>query len=153
MTTVPAALTALVELARSRAVDLQLPGKRPVRVVDGPWLDRPSEEDVIAIGWIPDEGEAVEFTDALAGLGSSQESYDVTCLASSWSGDTDIPARRARVDTLIEAVRAGLKADQTLGGTVTRARLATLSLNQWQLPKGCEVAVAFVVHIDAFRTP
>lgn len=144
MSTIPAALTNLVQLVR-----VVLPG---VRVEDGPWLNRPEEADVVSVGWTPEEGTAVEMTDSIAGLGSSAESYDVTCLASSWSGEVDMPARRARVDAMVEAIRAGLRTDHTLGGVVTRARLATVSLDQWQTSSGCEAAVVFTVRVDAFRT-
>lgn len=144
MSTIPAALTALVQL-----VTVSLPG---VRVEDGPWLNRPEEPDVVVVGWTPDEGTAVEMADTIAGLGSSAESYDVTCLASSWSGETDMAARRARVDAMVEAVRGGLRIDHTLGGVVTRARVGTVSLDQFQTDAGCEAAVVFTVRVDAFRT-
>lgn len=149
MTTVPSALLGLHAAATIATSTLPAP---TVRVDDGPWLAKPEEADVVVIGWIPDEGTAVEYTDAIAGLASSQETYDVTCLASSWSGDTDLVARRGRADSLVEAIRAELKTDRTLGGAVTRARLATLSLDQYQTSSGCEVAIQFVVRVEAFRT-
>lgn len=143
MSTVPAALDALV--ATAVAV---MPG---VRVEDGPWINRPEAPDVIAIGWTPDEGEAVEFDEQPAGLDASQESYDVVCLASSWSGDLSMSARRARVDALVETLRGELRRDPTLGGVVARAVLTTLALNQYQTGQGCEATEMFTVHIDAFR--
>lgn len=150
MSTVPAALDGLVTSVRVAVSALPAP---TVRVDDGPWISRPEERDVVVIGWTPDEGEAVEFTDAIAGLGSSQETYMVTCLASSWSGDLGMSARRARVDAIVEAIRAELKTDRTLGGVVTRARLATRSLDQFQTSSGCEATETFVVEVTAFRVP
>lgn len=152
MSTVPAALSALVALARSSPAlaALRIPGQPAVRVEDGPWLDRPSEPDVICIGWEPDEGEVVTFA-ATYDLASGQESYDVVCLASSWSGGTDLPSRRARADALVEAVRAELMADPTLGGAVTRAEVTTQSWAQFQTSAGCEVPIEFVIHVEAFR--
>lgn len=150
MTTVPAALLGLHAAATVATSTLPEPA---VRVDDGPWLNRPEEQDVVVIGWTPDEGTAVESTDAIAGLASSQETYDVVCLASSWSGDTNLATRRARADSLVEAIRAELKTDRTLGGAVTRARLATLSLDQFQTSSGCEVAIQFVIRVEAFRIP
>lgn len=150
MSTVPAALSGLVTATRVAVSTLPEP---MVRVDDGPWLNRPEEQDVVVIGWTPDEGEAVEFTDAIAGLGSSQETYTITCLASSWSGEVDMAARRARVDAIVEAIRAELKTDRTLGGVVTRARLAAWSLDQYQTSQGCEATETFVVAVDAFRVP
>lgn len=148
MTTVPAALDGLVTTVRVAVSTLPAP---EVRVDDGPWLSRPEEADVVAVGWTPDEGTAVEYSDVIAGLDSSQETYDVTCLASSWSGGTDMSARRARADSLVEAIRSELRKDRTLGGAVTRARLSTASVDQYQTSSGCEVAVVFVIRIDAFR--
>lgn len=129
-----------------------LPGSA-VKVDDGPWLNRPEEADIVVIGWTPDEGEAVEFSDAIAGLDSSRESYTITCLASSWSGEVDMAARRSRVDEIVEAIRGQLRTDRTLGGAVNRARLATLSLDQYQTGSGCEATETFVVQVDAFRAP
>lgn len=144
MTSVPAALSALVAIAEQA-----LPG---VLVGDGPWLQRPSDPDIVAIGLEdPDTARAVQFTEAFAGLDSTQESYDVMCLASSWTGDTDMAARRARTDEMLEILRAALRADPTMGGVVMRARLATLSLDQFQASNGCEVISLFTVHIDAYR--
>lgn len=150
MSTVPAALATLVTTTRIAVSTLPAPA---VRVDDGPWLNRPEEADVVVIGWTPEEGEAVEFTDSIAGLDSRQESYTVTCLASSWSGDVDMAARRARVDAIVEAVRAELRTNHTLDGVVTRARLATMSLDQYQTSQGCEAAETFVVAVDAFLSP
>lgn len=150
MTTVPAALLGLHTAATIATSTLPEPA---VRVDDGPWLNRPEEPDVVVVGWTPDEGTAVETTDAIAGLDSSRETYDVVCLASSWSGDTNLATRRARADSLVEAIRAQLKTDRTLGGAVTRARLATLSLDQFQTSSGCEVAIQFVIRVEAFRIP
>lgn len=143
MTTIPAALDALVGLVGRTQPD--------VLVSDGPWLARPDRPDVIAVGWTPTEGEAVEMVDVDAGLETSRETYDIICLASSWSGDTAMGARRARVDGMVEQVRARLVADPTLGGAVARARLATVSLGQYQTASGAEAAVEFTVRVDAFR--
>lgn len=144
MTTVPAALTALVATAEEA-----LPG---VKVGDGPWLQRPDNPDIVAIGLEdPDTARAVEFTADIAGLASEQETYTVMCLASSWTGDTDMAARRARTDEMVETIRAALKAEPTLGGVVMRARLATLSLDQFQAGNGCEAIALFAVRVDAFR--
>ena len=151
MSTVPAALTALVQVVRSSpALAALTNGDAAVRVEDGPWLDRPSESDVIVIGWTPDEGQAVELTHTYD-MGSGRESYDVVCLASSFSGDTDLAVRRARTDELVEAVRTELQADPTLGGVVTHAEITSQSWDQYQTSNGCEVPVQFTVHVEAFR--
>lgn len=152
MSTVPAALSALVALARSSPAlaALRIPGQPAVRVEDGPWLNRPTEPDVLCIGWEPDEGSAVEFAETYE-LDSSMESYDVVGLVSSWSGSTDITACRVRADALLDAFRRDLMADPTLGGVVARAEVTSRSWSQFQTGQGCEVPIEFTVHVDAFR--
>lgn len=154
MSTVPAALSALVQrlMASPAVIALQLSGQPAVLVQDGPWLDRPTEPDVICVGWTPDEGNAVDLT-VSRDMGSGSESYDVVCLASSFSGDVDLAARRSRTDALLEAVRTELMADQTLGGVVAIAEITDHSWDQYQTTAGCEVAAQFTVHIEAFRIP
>jgi hypothetical protein len=145
MTAVPAALDALVSgFSAAPALD-------GVLVFDGPWLRRPADPDVVVVGWTPDEGRTVEYVDAVAGLGSSRETFDVGGLASAWRGAASMSAVRRRADELIEAMRAHLRADPTLGGVVTRARLATLAFDEYQADAGTQVAVEFAIRIDAFR--
>jgi len=154
VSTIPAALSALVERLRvsPALAALQLPGQPSVLVQDGPWLDRPTQPDVICIGWTTDEGNAVDVT-VTRDMESGQESYRVVCLASSFSGDVDLGARRARTDALLEAVRTELMADQTLGGVIAIAEITDHSWDQYQTSQGCEVAVQFTVSVEAFRIP
>lgn len=154
MSTVPAALTALAERLRvsPRIAAIQITGQAPILIQDGPWLASPSDPDVICVGWTPDEGDGVETT-VDHGMGSSQESSDVICMVSSWGGDTDLVARRARTDVLLDAMTAELDADRTLGGAVTLAEVTGHAWNQYQAQGGCQVTVQVTVHIEAFRIP
>lgn len=144
MTAVPAAIDALIGAFES------VPG---VRVIDGPWLQRPSERDVVVVGWTPEEGSTVEFVNAIAGLGSSRETFDVSGLVSSWDGGTVMKTVRDRVDQIVEALRGRLVADPTLGGAVNRARLASAAVTQEQTDQGAVAEALFTVHVDAFRIP
>lgn len=144
MTAVPAVIDALLAALRVA------PGLVGVRVIDGPWLDRPSEPDVIVVGWTPDEGPAVDQVDTGGGLDSTRQSFDLVNLASAWRGGTDMKTARDRADQLIEAVRGELTRDPTIGGAASWARLSTLSLSQYQT-SGSEVAVEFAIRVTAFR--
>lgn len=145
MTAVPATRKALTSLLKA------LPAARGVLVLNGPWLQRPAEPDVIVIGWLPDEGGTVDFRRAPAGLGSEQEPFDVSGLVSAWRGDGDIEAAVDRADELVEMVRTVTHADQTLGGVVMRAWLRVASFSDYQTPDGAQCAVEFTVAVTAHR--
>lgn len=146
MTTVPAALDGIINAVRSA------PAMNRVDVLYGPWLDRPSAEDVIVVGWRPDEGNTVDFEETAAGLNSDEESYDVIGLVSSWNGNSDVRGAVIRADELIESIRTVLRDDPTLTGAVTRAQMRSRSLSPYQTSQGAECAVEFVIHVNAYRT-
>ena len=122
-----------------------------VLALNGPWLQRPSEADVIVVGWLPDEGATVDFEETQAGLDSTREDFDIAGMVSSWNGDGDMGAAVDRSDELVEAIRGAINADRTLGGVVTRARLQTVSFSDHQTAQGAESALEFSVRVTAFR--
>lgn len=151
VSTVPAAIDALTELARDALATAGLDGS-PVQVVDGQPRTQ-TEDDVIAIGFTGDPGEAsVESTRTTEQITTSpdREAYEIVCLASSWRGDEDPKVTRDRVYEFINAINARLMADQTLGRMVTRCRLRSEALAQEQTDKGPVATVRFVVSVDAY---
>lgn len=152
MSAVPAALRGLMTIAQ-----LVLPDDPTAEwdrlVVKGQPLDRPSAPDLIVIGYSGDEGSAVTHTETTAGLGSSQESFDVTNMISVVRGDTDIDDAIDRADGLLDAYRTRLMQDVTLGGAATRAELTSFDLTPLQVTAGAMAEIPFVVHVDAFRIP
>ena len=146
MTALPAAIDGLVALLAT-SPGLGLSG---VRVDDGPWLERPSEPDVVVIGWLPTEGPTVAWVAQTADMRTDRESFDIAGLASAWDGGTVMKTVRDRADSLIEAIRAALRTDPTLGGVVSRARLNTVSAAQFQNGDGCEFTVNFTVSAVVF---
>ncbi|MFD0902335.1 hypothetical protein [Actinomadura sediminis] len=141
--TVPAALDALVGGLRTTLPDVQ--------VVDGPPLT--TNPDVICVGFSGVPGEpAVESTRTREQLAREpdRESYDIACLASSWSGATDPKPVRDRAYELLDAVAARLGADPTLGGAVMSTRVSAESLIPEQTDQGAVATVTFTVHVDAF---
>lgn len=126
------------------------PDLADAQVIDGPptkYLKR----DVIAVG-LTTEDLAVETGKTDAGLGNRHEQADVNCLARSWSGNDDLPARRDHAFALVDAVAAVLAADPTVGGTVVRARVAGLVYSALRSGEGTGALIEFRVRFDAFGT-
>jgi hypothetical protein len=151
MSTIPAALDALVALAQSAWPDVQvLDGGPTVQI----------EDDVICIGY----SGSTEDPDVRSTLAREQldmqpdlERYDVMCMVSAWRGDAhdadDQPAARStrtRAFELLAGLRAGLAEDSRLGGAVMMARMSTLDMIADQTPAGPVCTIRCVVHIDAF---
>ena len=146
MTAVPATLDALVSLVAGDA------GFIGVRVFDGPWITRPSEPDVVVVGWSPDEQPPVVFAENPE-LGSSAASFTVRGLVSSWTGDDNMPAVRNRADQLLETLRVGLRADPSLGQVVTSASLEAGKFIPLRSEQGCEALWDFTIRVTAYSHP
>ncbi|MFG3439933.1 hypothetical protein ACGF0J_22020 [Nonomuraea sp. NPDC047897] len=150
MSTIPAALDALVALAERAWPDVQ--------VLDGgPTVE--VRNDVIAIGY---SGSATE-PDIRSTLAREQldmqpdlERYDVMCMVSAWRGDAhrggrpDARTVRERAFELLAGVRDELARDSRLGGTVMMSRLSTIDVVADQTKAGPVCTIRFIVHIDAF---
>jgi hypothetical protein len=145
---VPAAIDALLAILRAA------PALAGVDIVDGPPTGDMSAEDIVAVGWQPDGEEAAaslvqEF--AYAGARRRDEEFVISCWLESWTGDTDVRARRVRAFELLavveDAVRASDAAPEapTLGGAVLWAHLTAGTLRQSSTDQGVRVGVAFSV--------
>ncbi|HEY9375039.1 hypothetical protein [Streptomyces sp.] len=150
MSTIPAALDALVALAERAHPDVQ--------VLDGgPTIE--VRDDVIAIGYSGSTAEPdvrSTLTRDQLDMEPDHEAYDVMCMASAWRGDAhrggkpDSHTVRARAFELLAGLRDELARDSRLGGTVMMARLSTLDVVLDQTKSGPVCTVRFQVHIDAF---
>lgn len=122
-----------------------------VRVFDGPSLADLEDLDVLALGLGVDQ--------VAAGTGATRpgwgtdrtETFDVTGLAQSVSGEVDMSARRARAFELLDAFRSLLVADPTIGGTCMRAYVARWAYRPEQGPAGSSAVVTFAIRVDARR--
>lgn len=120
------------------------------KVVDGPATPN-VQGDVVWVGITPDEPNT-DASDDIAGLAANRESFDVSCLARSWSGSADVAAQRTRTYALITGVRSALADDITLGGAVTRARFAGSLYQPYYTEQGqLVVDVVFRIRVDAFN--
>lgn len=150
MSTIPAALDALVAAAERAWPDVQvLDGGPTVEVRD----------DVIAIGYSgsPSEPDVRStLTREQLDMEPDLERYDVMCMASAWRGDAhregkpDARTVRQRAFELLAGFREELARDSRLGGTVMMARLSTLDMVADQTKAGPVCTIRFVVHVDAF---
>ncbi|MGH3094569.1 MAG: hypothetical protein ACRDMV_01045 [Streptosporangiales bacterium] len=142
-TTIQGCLDALVAAFRTALPDSD--------VIDGPILQPPSTSDVLTVGYDEDEDtRSVQTERIIAGLNSEQESYDIACVASSWSGGTDVKPVRDSAAGMYSTVVQTLNTDPSVNGAVTRARVSFNTLDQVQAEGGCGVSVRFTIHVDAF---
>lgn len=141
VSTAPAVLDALVAGLTTAVPDVQVTDGQPIVTAD----------DVICVGFGGEGEPAVESTRTREQLTlePDRESYDITCLASSWTGATAVRPVRARAYELLEAVAAYLLANPRVGGVLS-ARLSAERLIQEQTENGAAATVQFTVHVDAF---
>lgn len=144
ITAVPAATDALIQLLRTT------PDLAGVRVNDGPLLDKPTEAKIVVIGWLPDEGPTVEWASepASLALADDRETFTMQNLVDVSSGGIVMKTVRDEADRILEAARAAIDADPTLGGAVTRASVATVSATPYQTDKGAEYTIIWSVRFD-----
>jgi hypothetical protein len=145
ISTVPAVLDALTSRWAAALPDVQ--------VADGQPLD--TQDDLIAVGCHDVPGEpAVDSTRTREQLAAEpdRESYDVSCLASSYSGVADFKTVRDRVYELANAAAAALADDDTLGGACMSARLISGDLIQERTDQGVVATVRLTVHVDAYTS-
>lgn len=121
-------------------------------VVDGPPVR--AIQKLVAVAFTGADGEAaVEDTDELSGpsLGRDLERYRITSQVSAWAGNGEVSARRREVFDTLDAIKAALNADKTLGGAVELARFAGKAYAPSRDDPGPTVAVNFTVEVQAFE--
>lgn len=148
---VPAAVDALLAILGAA------PGLNGVLVLDGPPAQNFTGTERIYVGWQPSEAPAVSMSQDFnaAGARTRDEEFTINCYAESWSGDTDMQPRRARVFELVAVVEDALRATDaapkapTLNGTVLWAHFASGDLAQDQTTDGVRAGVPFAVSCRA----
>jgi hypothetical protein len=125
-----------------------------VQVADGPQVNSDPSIDWLFVGFngdVPDEYNegAIAQQSLMAFAKTKQEDGQVTCSVVSTSGDTDIPATRARAYGLVAAAEAALRADMTLGGLVMHSFVSDHRYSPVQTTKGAKVRVVFTVTYQA----
>lgn len=147
--TVPAALTAILELFKSA----DLGG---AEVFDGPEVTGSGALDVVIVGWDGTGSDrlAADGTVTIEGLAGDpdREQYVIRCAAMALNGGGDLAAARARAYELAAACGALIAANRTLGGLVLRAGVTSQSLRQDQPTGGARASVEFGVGVDAYTS-
>lgn len=147
VSTVPRVLAELISRTRSALPDVQICDGQPIPPED-------AAPDLICIGFTGQVGEpAVTSTQAREQAASTpdRETYEITCLASSWKGEQADPETvRSRCYELVSYLAFEIAKDQTLGGKCGRCRVATTDFAQEQTTMGAVATLRFSIHVDAF---
>lgn len=114
-----------------------------VQVLDGPRVAEDLQPDVLLVGYSAEA--ALSATHERAGLGGRiNETLELRCLFSTASGDTDLPARRARVQEVLDLIAAVCATQRPLAGAVDRLGFgASLDLQQEQTRDGAVAELSF----------
>jgi len=144
---VPAAIEALLAIWRAA------PGLAGVQILDGPPTVDQAGADYLSVGWSPTSELAVEFVQEFnaAGARTRDEEFSILCFLDTWTGDTDVSARRTRAFALLAVCEESIRASSSnptapnLGGAVLWAEIASGSLMQTSTDQGVRAAIPFVV--------
>lgn len=148
---VPAAIDALLAILRA---DVGLSG---VQVLDGPPVGDMADQDYVAVGWQPDSDEAVQIvqTFAYAGARARDEEFAILCWLDTWTGDSDVRARRLRAFELLAVVENAIRASganpeaPTLSNSVLWSQFTAGVLKQANTDQGVRAGIAFTVSCRA----
>lgn len=146
-TTVPAVLDYLYKQLKPLFSD--------VTVTDGmPTVGEAQAHNILCIGFSGIPGEPAISTNTRTreqlATNPDRESYEITCIASSWQGNnTNTQKVRNKVFEIIDRLNEYLVEDSQLGLLVMRARLNDDQYAQEQTTKGAVVTVRFSISIDA----
>jgi hypothetical protein len=106
------------------------------------------------LGFNGEQGtEAISISRRRADRGgrSDRETYDISCLSSSWRGDNNQKMVRDIAFGFVDLISAELKRDRTLGlDLVTNSYLSIAGVAPVMDSKGSMCTVRFVVHVDAY---
>lgn len=125
-----------------------------VQVADGPQANSDAANDWLFVGAdgdAPDEGNEAAAVDQswMAFAKTMQETAEITCAVVSRSGDTDIPALRARAYTILASAETALRADPLLGGLVMQSYISAHQYMPAQTTQGAKARVVFTVTYQA----
>jgi hypothetical protein len=148
---IPGAIDGLLDLLRAdpalTAIGLIVLDGPPVSPIAGPVT-------VLIVGGNGDEddpeGASSELTDSSLRRGDQAETIDLRCHLEHWEGGDDVAACRNSAFAALTTIKAALRRDPRLGGSVTRARLAgRLNYAVAHFEGDTGVGLPFVVRCDA----
>ncbi|WP_406730895.1 hypothetical protein [Streptomyces sp. NBC_01794] len=144
---VPGAIAALLAILRA-AAELS-----DVQVLDGPPTGDMSAAEYVSVGWQPDGDESVQIVQDFnaAGARTRDEDFAILCWLDTWTGDSEVSARRVRAFELLAVVESAIRASggspaaPTLNGAVLWSHLTNAVLKQANTDQGVRAGIAFTV--------
>jgi hypothetical protein len=144
---VPGAITALLAILRADA------GLSGVQVLDGPPVGDQSDQDYVAVGWQDGSEESVQIVQDFnaAGARTRDENFAILCWLDTWTGDSEVSARRVRAFELLAVIENAIRASggsptaPTMNGSVQWAHLTNAVLKQANTQDGVRAGIAFTV--------
>lgn len=104
-------------------------------VYDGPVPSSVNKGEFVLVGSTGEDEDGAFVETELSTLGAGdwiEETGEVVCSAWSWSGGTDLTAKRVAAAALAADCAAAVAADRTLGGLLVAPGLAQVSAFQYQ---------------------
>lgn len=138
---------------RIRAV-LPLPDAAAgVSLFDGPAPERAYVPRAVTIAAaFQDDQDAVEVARVESGARPNvTETLTVAGSVYAGGGDVDVERYRAEAGQILTAIENGLRADRTLDGAVSLARLASAQWLQGRDAKGTGVSIGFTIELVSLR--
>lgn len=151
-TTIPAVMTYLFERLGQRLNSDISPEMLVTYGHPAPPMD--ATPDILCLGFTGIPGEPVIENvrqRQQAATSPDRETYELTCLASSYRGnETDLKVVTDSAFAIVDSVTAFLAQDHTMGGLVMRSRVMTDAVAPEQTEEGAIATIRFVIQIDAF---
>lgn len=119
-----------------------------VPVHDGPVPQSVNSGEFVLVGSTGDDEDGAVVDIELSTLGPGDwfdESGEIVCSAWSWSGGTDLAARRAAALALASACASAVAADRTLGGLLEAPGLAQTQVFRYEPRQTSEGAICRIV--------
>jgi hypothetical protein len=146
VSTIPSVLAEIVRIAEVSLENVAVSDGAPVPPME-------TTPDIVCIGFTGDPDDEAITTDRERNQLSNMpdmESYDITCLSSSWRGhEKSMSDVRQRAFDMIDILNAAFAADATLGGLAMRVRISSDAVIQDQTDKGAVCTVRFVIRVEA----
>lgn len=141
--TIPLALVTVIAATFTADPDLD-----KVQVVDGSPIANTEAADLVAVGLSVTSATAIDASARPGWGGTTRMSLEIRCVAQAWTGDVELPPRRARVFELLTGIDQALKANQSLSGACERAYLNRWSYQPSEGPSGASALIEFTVRVD-----
>ena len=124
-----------------------LPGWSAVAVYDGLPITLDTPTDYITVGYVANPNQVAGAYSTVQDPNGFQwaETGTVESQLNCTTGDADLPGMRARAFALADALDASVRADRTLGGTLSPAGTSELDVSVESLENGAGTAMSLLL--------